>query len=68
MFRDEIFPTEFQETTLHMILKNGKKRKEILTQNRFVHCKECRARFTEGFVGEGGLRNPLLENLESSYF
>ena len=62
MFSEEVFPKEFQETTLHMIIKNGKKRKEILTHNRFVHCKLWCVRVAEGLVVEDGLRNPLLEN------
>ena len=38
MIENEKFPTEFQNTTLHMIYK-GKGRKEDLSKNRFIHSK-----------------------------
>ena len=61
MFKEEVFPREFQDTTLHMVLKSGNVRKEILSQNRFVHCKGWFARVAEGLVVEDGLKQPLIE-------
>ena len=41
MFKEEDFPEEFQNTTLHMIfIKGGKGRKEILLDSRFI-CWPC---------------------------
>ena len=59
MFKEEIFPEEFEETILHMIHKSG--RKEILSSNRFVHCKGVWARSAEGLVVEDGIKRPLLD-------
>ena len=61
MFEEESFPAEFQYTTLNMIFKGGKGRKEILSNNRFVHCKDVWARTAEGLIVEDGLRGPLIE-------
>ena len=66
MFKDETFPSEFQDTTLHMIFKGGKGRKENLSDNRFIHSKPWFPRLVEGLVVEGGLRKPLVE--KSSIF
>ena len=62
MFEEEEFPVEFQNTTLHIIFKGGKGRKEILSDNRFIHCKDFWARTAEGLIVEDGLRGPLIEN------
>ena len=59
MFHEEKFPQQFQNTNLHMIYK-GKGRKEELTNNRFIHCKDWVARAAEGLVVTGGLRPCLL--------
>jgi hypothetical protein len=62
MFQEEIFPSDFQKTTLHMIFKNGcSGRKEILSDNRFIHSKLFFARTTEALVVEDGLKWPLLK-------
>ena len=61
MFKEEIFPDDFQNTTLHMVFKGGSLRKEILSHNRFVHCKGFFARVAEGLVVEDGLKQPLIE-------
>ena len=39
MFEEEDFPEEFQNTTLHMVFKGGKGRKEILSDSRFIIVK-----------------------------
>ena len=61
MFEEEEFPMEFQNTTLHMVFKGEKGRKEILSDSRFIHCKEFWARTAEGLLVEDGLRGPLIE-------
>ena len=48
MFSEEKFPKEFQETILNMIFKGGNKRKEVLSNNRFIHCKYWFPRVAEG--------------------
>ena len=60
MIQNEQFPTEFQNTTLHMIYK-GKGKKEDLSKNRFIHSKPWFPRLVEGLVVEGGLKKPLVE-------
>ena len=60
MFAEEIFPTVFQNTTLHMIPKGRTRRKEVLAENRFIHCKEWWPRAAEGLVVEDGIKGPLL--------
>lgn len=59
MFSNEMFPNEFQNTILHMIFK-GKGRRENLSDNRFIHCKDWFARVAEGLVVEDGLKKPLI--------
>lgn len=44
-----------------MIFKGGKGRREILSDNRFIHSKERFARAAEGMVIEDGLKAPLLD-------
>ena len=62
MFEEEKFPEEFQLTTLHMIFKGGiKGRKEILSDSRFIHCKDFWARTAEGLIVEDGLKGPLID-------
>ena len=61
MFEEEQFPMEFQRTTLHMIFKGGRGRREILSDNRFIHSKEWAARTAEALVVEDGLRDPLVK-------
>ena len=60
MFDEEIFPKEFQETTLYMLFKGGKGQKNILENNRFIHCKEWWPRVAEGLILEDGLKDPLI--------
>ena len=50
---------DFQYTTLHMIFKGGKGRKEILSDSRFIPCKDFWARTAEGLIVEDGLKGPL---------
>ena len=50
----------FKETTLHMILKGGKGKKHILSDNRFVHSKFWFPRTVEGLVVIGGLKEHLI--------
>ena len=61
MFEEEKFPQDFQYTTLHMIFKGGKGRKEILSDSRFIHCKDFWARTAEGLIVEDGLKGPLID-------
>jgi hypothetical protein len=63
MFDDEVFPNSFKETVLHMLFKGGKSgKKEILSDNRFIHTKLWAPRLAEGLVVEGGIKEPLLRN------
>ena len=62
--KDEI-PSEFRNTTLHMIYK-GKGKREDLSKNRFIHSKSWFPRLVEGLVVEGALKKPLVE--KSSIF
>ena len=55
MFEEEEFPMEFQNTTLHMVFKGGKRRKEILSDSCFIHCKEFWACTAEGLLVKDGL-------------
>ena len=50
----EEFPRSFKETTLHMIFKGGKGKRENQSENRFIHSKFWFPRLVEGLiVGEG---------------
>ena len=60
MLDQEEFPESFNKTTLHIIYK-GKGRREDLSCNRFVHCKEWWPRVAESLVVEDGLKGPLIE-------
>jgi hypothetical protein len=60
MFEEESFPSDFQETTLHMVYK-GKNKREILSSNHFIYCNLFFPRVAEGVVVEGGLKTPLIE-------
>ena len=62
MFREENFPNEFRDTTLHMIFKGGKGKKEILSDNRFIHSKYWFARLSEGLIVEDGLKDVLINH------
>ena len=66
MILKEQFPESFNTTTLHMIFKGGKGRKEILSDNRFIHSKTWMPRLAEALVVEEGLKKPLVE--KSSIF
>ena len=57
----EVFPSCFQETTLHMIFKGGQGRRQNLPDNRFVHSKFWFPRTVEGLVVAQGLKKPLIE-------
>ena len=59
MFEEETFPIQFAETILHMIYK-GKGQRELLSNNRFVHCKPWFARVVEGLVVGDGLKESLV--------
>ena len=62
MFQEEVFPKDFQNTTLHMIFKPGKhSRREILSDSRYIHSKDFWVRATEGLVVEDGLKTPLID-------
>ena len=59
MCEEEVFPKQFQNTTLHMIYK-GKGRREVLSENRFIHCKDWFARTAEALVVRDGLKEALV--------
>ena len=59
MFEKEEFPDQIHETTLHMIYK-GKGKREVLSNSRFIHCKDWLARAAEGLVVKDGLKPCLL--------
>jgi hypothetical protein len=61
MILEESFPSSFKETMLHMIFKGGKGKREILSDNRFIHSKSWFPRTVEGLVVAGGLKAPLVE-------
>jgi hypothetical protein len=62
MFQEEIFPSEFQKTRLHMIFKKGcSGGREILSYSRFIHSKHWFARTSEALIVEDGVRGPLVE-------
>ena len=44
-----------------MIFKGGKGRKEILSDNRFIHSKTWMPRLAEALVVEEGMKGPLVE-------
>jgi hypothetical protein len=45
-----------------MIFKGGKGKKEILSDNRFIHSKTWMPRLAEALVVEEGMKKPLVEN------
>ena len=61
MIYEEKFPESFQDTILHMIFKGGKGRRDILTDNRFIHSKSWFPRLVEGQVVMGGLKDALVD-------
>ena len=61
MIEKEQFPEEFNETILHMIFKGGKGKKEVLSDNRFIHSKSWMPRLAEALLVEGGMKGPLVE-------
>ena len=61
MKEKEEFPQSFQETTLHMIFKGGKKgKRENLSDNRFIHSKTWWPRTVEGLTVVGAIKEPLI--------
>ena len=62
MIQEEIFPKYFQQTTLNMLFKGGKGKKEELASNRFIHSKTWLPLLAKGLVVEAGLKAPLLAN------
>ena len=62
MIEQEDFPTSFNNTTLHMIFKGGKGRRENLSANRFIHSKLWFPRTVKGLIVLDGLKEPLLKN------
>ena len=60
MIEKEVFPSSFKETTLHMIFKGGKGRRQNLSDNRFVHSKFWFPRTVEGLLVLQGLKEPLI--------
>ena len=44
-----------------MIFKGGKGKKEVLSDNRFIHSKSWMPRLAEALLVEGGMKQPLVE-------
>ena len=61
MIEQEEFSSTFQETTLHMIFKGGKRRRQVLLDNRFIHSKSWFPRCVEGLTVIQGIKKPLIE-------
>ena len=61
MIKEETFPKSFRGTTLHMIFKGGKGKREMLPHNRFIHSKSWMPRLVEAMVVQGGLKGPLVD-------
>jgi hypothetical protein len=61
MIEKEKFPSSIKNTTLHMIFKGGKGRRQNLADNRFIHTKPWWPRLAEGLIVEEGLKQPLVE-------
>ena len=61
MIQNENFPSDFKYTILNMIYKGTGKR-EILSNNRFIHCKEWFPRVVEGLIVNGGMKEQLVSN------
>ena len=59
MIERETIPRSFQETTLHIIFKGGSGRRQILSDNRFVHSKPWYHLTVEGLLVVEGLKEPL---------
>ena len=64
MFCEEVFPSSFRDTVLHMVFKAGKmSRREVLPDNRFIHSKQTfLPRLAESLLVEQGVKQPLLRN------
>ena len=64
MFCEEIFPSSFRDTVLHMVFKAGKMSKgEVLPDNRFIQSKQAfLPRLAESLLVEQGVKQPLLLN------
>ena len=60
MIKQEKFPRTFKETTLHMLFKGGNGRREVLSDNRFIHSKSWLPRLAEALVVEEGMKGPLV--------
>ena len=58
-FEKEEFPNDLKQTMLHMLYK-GKGKREVLNNNRFIHCKGWLARAAEAMVVQDGLKPCLL--------
>ena len=61
MILKEQFPESFNSTTMHMLFKGGKGRKEILSDNRFTHSMTWMPRLAEALVVEEEIEGPLVE-------
>ena len=55
------FAESFKYTTLHMLFKNNSGRTDMLTNHRFIHCKEWLPRVAECLVVEDGLKEHLVK-------
>ena len=61
MIEQEKFPETFKQTTLHMIFKGGKGRKEKLSDSRFIYSKNWFPRTAKACLVEGGMKRQLLD-------
>ena len=61
MIKEEAYPENYHETTLHMIYKAGTGRREKLQNNRFIHSKTWLPRTAEACLVEEGMKSALVE-------
>ena len=59
MCEEEKFPENFENTTIHIIFKDGNERREKLSENCFIHSKSWLPRIFEACVVEGELKGHL---------
>ena len=63
IFCEEIFPSNFRDTVLHMVFKADKmSKREVLPENRFIHSKQAFPRLAKSRLVKQGVKQPLLRN------
>ena len=61
MIEEEKYPESFKKTTLHMIFKGGRGRKEKLSDSRFIHSKNWFPRTAKACLVEEGMKRQLID-------